>query len=102
MKKTIIFIIFFLINIFILSSEEKTIEPLIIEIKINNEIWLNREIIIFNGWPPNIRMIVYDNKIIGINENNIPKELFKNIGIGKTIKGSYKLKLIGETNLPYL
>ena len=46
-------------------------------------------------------MIVFDNKIIGINENNIPKDLFKNIGIGKIIKGSYKLKLIGETYIPY-
>ena len=100
--KKVVFCICFLVNVFILFSyEEIIIEPLIIDINIDDEIWLNGEMIAFNGWSPNIRMIVFDNKIIGIDENSILEELLKYFGIGIRIKGLYKLKLKRVTNLPY-
>ena len=101
MKKTLIFIFCYLVIIFITFSQEeqKSIEPLILDISINEEIWMDGEMVVNNGWPPNIKMIVYGNKIIGIDENSIPEELIKDIW--NTIKGSYKLKFIRTTNLPY-
>jgi hypothetical protein len=76
-------------------------EPLIIDIKINDEIWFNGAMSVYNGWPPNVRMIVNDNKLIGIKEELIPKELYENVRPGMTIEGSYKLKYLYETGLPY-
>jgi len=80
-------------------SEEVIIEPLKMEINVNDEIWLNGEMLVFNGWPPNVRMIVDDNKIIGIDDNSIPDELVENIW--NITKGAYNLKFIYVTDMPY-
>jgi hypothetical protein len=98
MKKAIIFVICFFINVFILYSDPI---PLKTDIKINDEIWLDGEVIFFNGWPPFIRMIVNDNKIIGIDENSIPGELMEFLKKWILFKGSFKLKLKDVYDLPY-
>jgi hypothetical protein len=67
---------------------------------IGDEIWLAGNIMIFNGWPPNIRMITTDNYIIGIDEDNIPKIITENI-LNFFIRGTLKLKLTYLTDIPY-
>jgi hypothetical protein len=76
-------------------------KPLMIDIKENDEILFNGEMSIYNGWPPNIRMIVNENKLIGIEEDLFPEELWKIFSFGMTMKGDYKLKFLSETRLPY-
>jgi hypothetical protein len=78
-------------------SQEK---PLVLQMNIGDEIWLDGNIIIFNGWPPNIRMIISDNYIIGIDEDDIPKIITENI-LNFFIKGTFKLKFIRLTGIPY-
>jgi hypothetical protein len=97
MKKLIFFIILLMINVFIIFPEEN---PLLIDININDEIWLNGQIVIFNGWHPNIRMVVYDNKIIGIKDENIPEIIFENM-LYNTIKGLFRLRFLHTSNIPY-
>jgi hypothetical protein len=45
-------------------------------------------------------MIVMNDFIIGVDEDNIPKELKKHLPYGLP-KGSFKLKLTCRTNFPY-
>jgi hypothetical protein len=95
--RKIIFLLLLLIsyNIKVFSQT-----PLILDIDIGNEIWLEGQIVIFNGWPPNIRMIVMENYIIGIEEKDIPKELKEYLPYDPP-KGKFKLKFIRKTRLPY-
>jgi hypothetical protein len=74
--------------------------PLILNIDIGNKIWLYGQVVIFNGWPPNIRMVVRENYIIGIDENTFPHDLKKHLPFGLP-KGKFKLKLVRKTRLPY-
>jgi hypothetical protein len=74
--------------------------PLILDINLEDEIWLEGQIVIFNGWPPNLRMIIMNDYIIGIDENNIPRGLENHLTYGLP-KGTFKLKLIRKTNIPY-
>jgi hypothetical protein len=76
--------------------------PLIINIDINDEIWLYGQLVCFNGWYPNIRIIIAKNKIIGIVENDFSIELILNL-LSDTItgKGLFKLKFVDTTNIPY-
>jgi hypothetical protein len=96
MKKSLILLIIFFNNVFLIFSDEI---PLMLDISHNDVVWLEGRLVIFNGWPPNIRMIVYNNLIIGIDEDTIPEEIYKNISF--IIMGSFKLRFIGTTNLPY-
>jgi hypothetical protein len=98
MKKTVLLIICFFINICISFSDPT---PLKADIKINDEIWLYGQIIFFNGWPPNIRMIVNGDKIIGIDEDSIPGELKEILWKWVLFKGAFKLKLINLYDIPY-
>ena len=93
----------FIISLVLLLSnniETFSQSPLILDINLEDEIWLEGQIIIFNGWPPNLRMIVKNDYIIGIDENNIPGELENLLKHGLP-KGTFKLKLVYKTNLPY-
>jgi hypothetical protein len=74
--------------------------PLAIEISDGDEIWLNGKMVIFNGWPPNIRMIIMEDFIIGIDEDSIPEEVETYLPYGLP-NGSFKLKLTRRTNIPY-
>jgi hypothetical protein len=76
--------------------------PYSIEISINDLIILNGSIVLFNGWFPNIRMVIDENKIIGIVENDISIELVHNLLENKiTGQGVFKLKYNNDINLPY-
>ena len=76
--------------------------PLIIDLNISGEIVFDGQIIIFNGWPPHIRMIVNDDKIIGIEENKISEGIISDfINNRITGKGLYKLKYLRNVDLPY-
>ncbi|MHB9295261.1 hypothetical protein PilKf_01003 [Pillotina sp. SPG140] len=98
MKKIIIFTAIFMNSIFEIYSQE---QPLVLlNINIDDEIWLDGEIILFNGWPPHVRMLVLENYIIGIDESNLPKIIVENI-MTKSIKGKFKLKFIDRYNIPY-
>jgi hypothetical protein len=67
---------------------------------IGDEIWLDGNITIFNGWPPGIRMTIFDN-IIGIDEEEaVPEIITRNIG-KYFIRGTLKLKLTRLTYIPY-
>jgi hypothetical protein len=96
LKKYLI-LLFFLIcyNIRIFSQT-----PLALDMNISDEIWLEGEIVIFNGWPPNIRMIVMENHVIGIDENDFLKNFEKYLSFGLP-KGNFKLKLIYKASIPY-
>jgi hypothetical protein len=78
--------------------------PLSFNFTNNEELWINGSLIIFNGWPPNIR-IIFEEYIIGIGYNKesyyIPSELNQLIRGGTYIDGLYKIKYIGDTRLPY-
>jgi hypothetical protein len=76
--------------------------PLIVDLNMNDEINMNGQIILFNGWYPNIRMITENNKIIGIYENSISIEIINNmIKNDIIITGVFKLKYLYETDIPY-
>ena len=76
--------------------------PLIIDLNTNDEINANGQIILFNGWYPNIRMITKNNKIIGIYENSISIEIINNmIKNDIIITGLFKLKYLYKTDIPY-
>ena len=98
MKKSIICIIIFFIAISKIYSQEE--EPSVLQMNIGDEIWLDGNIIIFNGWSPNIRMTISDNYIIGIDEDEIPKIVTENI-LYFFIKGTFKLKYVHLTDIPY-
>ena len=85
-------------NVFISYSDPI---PLKVDIKINDEIWLYGQIIFFNGWPPNIRMIVSGDKIIGIDEDSIPGELKAILWKWILFKGTFKLRLKALYDIPY-
>ena len=93
MKKLFVLLIINNINVFSQT-------PLVLDISINDEIWLDGKITLYNGWAPNIRMIVMENYIVGISENNFPEEL-KYYLLNGYIKGTFKLVLLLKTNIPY-
>ena len=105
MKSFYFILIFFVaVNVFSQTDLEQ-IEtfsqlPLILDINLEDEIWLEGQIVIFNGWSPNLRMIIESKYIIGIDEENIPGELGNHLNYGLP-KGTFKLKLIRKTNIPY-
>jgi hypothetical protein len=96
LKKIIILSVLSLLIVDVTLSDET---PLAIDIGINDTIWLKGQIVIFNGWP-HIRMMVCENKLIGIDENNFPQELYNDI-LYAAGKGLFKLKYTGNTGLPY-
>jgi hypothetical protein len=96
MKKGIICTIILFTCVKIYSQEV----PLILNMNIGEEIWLDGNIIIFNGLPPNIRMTIFDNNIIGIDEEDVPEVITRNIG-KYFIRGTFKLKLTHLTDIPY-
>jgi hypothetical protein len=67
---------------------------------INDEIWLDGVIVIFNGFPPNVIMRLSDNYIIGIKDEDIPEIIDENL-FKNRIKGTFKLKLTNLVSLPY-
>jgi len=74
--------------------------PLVLNIDIEEEIYLEGQIVIFNGWQPNLRMIIMDDYIIGIDENFIPEELVTILQYGLP-KGFFKLKLVDKIDVQY-
>lgn len=71
----------------------------LIDLNIGDEIYVNGEIVFFNGWSPHVRMKI-DEYIIGIDENKMPSFILENLFLHR-IKGLFKLKLISYNNLPY-
>jgi hypothetical protein len=71
------------------------------DINSGDEIWLDGQIILFNGWPPNIRMIVMENYIIGIAEDDVSSDLKKHLP-DISPKGRFKLKLVYKTDVHLL
>ena len=94
-------IIFLLVLFISYSTKIFSQTPLTLLDNLDNEIWLEGQLVLFNGWPPNVRMIVMDNYIIGIDEKCIPEELEKYLSSGLSPKGKFKLKLLYKMNLPY-
>jgi hypothetical protein len=97
MKKVIIIIILFNTGFNVYSQDPL---PLVLDLNIGDEIWIDGEVIFFNGWPPNHRMLVSDNKIIGIDEKNLPPIITDNL-FKRSITGKFRLKLIGLYGIPY-
>ena len=95
-KKNIILLFLLFLNTVAFSQS-----PLILDNNFDNEIWLEGEIVIFNGYPPNLRMIVMDNNIIGIDENNVPDELEIYLNNGLSLRGMFKLKFVRKINIQY-
>ena len=95
--RNFIFLLFLLLHH---NTETFSQSPLILDINLEDEIWLQGQIKIFNGWPPNLRMIIMNDYVIGIDEDNIPGELKDYLKYGLP-KGRFKLKLIRKTNIPY-
>ncbi|MCL2800474.1 MAG: hypothetical protein FWD28_01770 [Treponema sp.] len=85
-----------------IDNENTELIPLLIDLNYNEEILLEGQIILFNGWEPNIRMITDNNKIIGIIENSVSKEFInKFFNYSTTGNRVFKLKYINMVNLPY-
>ena len=94
-------ILVFLLTCFTFNAYSQEYEDaLVMDINVGDEIWLAGTIILFNGWPPYIRLKVPNNRFVGIDEDSVPKEISDNF-FKKIIRGNFKLKLTWLTSLPY-
>jgi hypothetical protein len=82
------------------SKTAVTESPSLAQLNAGDEIWLDGEVQLYNGWPPNLRMITSDNNIIGIDEEDIPDILADNI-FNYSIKGTFKLEFLFTDDAPY-
>lgn len=75
--------------------------------EINQQMVVSGEVVLFNGWQPNIRMLIEDNKIIGIGktesdfEVSVPRELRGYLGSEFEINATVVLKYIGSVTIGY-
>jgi hypothetical protein len=88
------------------SASAMTGDPLPMQknIKVNQKITLDGALIIFNGWPPNLRFVTADNFVIGIGKNediDLPEQVVKFLRPENEIVGRLELKYIGSVTIPY-
>ena len=75
-------------------------DALVMDINVGDEIWLTGQLVIHEGWPPNLWLKVPNNRFVGIDEDSLPAEIIDNL-FKKIIRGNFRLKRIMLTSYPY-
>ena len=106
MKNKFIFSLIFISTLLQVNSEE--LLPFSKNLMIGDNITLCGELVLFNGWQPNVRFITENNEIIGIGKDesytllNEVNEIIKQLNInGRHSKICACLEYIGSELLPY-
>ena len=79
-------------------------KPMMANLKIGDRLELDGELILFNGWPPNIRFVTIKNEIVGIGTGEsayVPEEIEGYLAKEYENKLTLEVRFIRAVKLPY-